>query len=65
MGSDGNAKLAEQLAALYNCSVKSRNKINQLIAEAKKGLEITVDNKSLSQEMKQAIYQWHLRLIPK
>lgn len=62
---DGTSKLGDALAALYGCSPRSHNKIAELMAEAKAGLGMTSKARNLPDDVKLAIYHWHVeRLNP-
>lgn len=56
---DGVGKLGDALAALHGISPSNHNKIAQLIAEAKAGLNIDTKSRRLSDDVKLSIYHWH------
>jgi len=65
MDYDGTSKLGDAIAALYNCSPRSRNKLAELVKEAKAGLGFTSKAKHLPDDVRLAIYRWHYeRLNP-
>jgi len=62
---DGTSKLGDAIADLFGLSPKSHNQIAGLVGEAKTGLGITSKAKKLPDDVKLAIYRWHVeRLNP-
>ncbi|WP_019864985.1 hypothetical protein [Methylovulum miyakonense] len=57
---DGTSKLGDAIAALYGCSPRSHNKIAELVAQAKAALGMNSKAKKLPDDVKLAIYRWHV-----